>query len=379
MTDQPPVANPMNAAAIPMNRVASAPINNNVNKPASISGKNILSVDLGRTSTKTCVSREPGNVAFIPANVKQMSIEQIRGGVFESKATDPLMDLWMEYQGKGYAVGQLAADFGAGLGVGQSKVEDALVKVLATAGYFKLKDEISVVLGLPFLSLEQFEKEKTALISQVTGPHVFNFRGESLSLNITKVWVMPEGYGSLLWSEAQPNKTPSSPDFTKISVGIVDIGHQTIDCIMVDNFRFARGLSQSEDFGMSKFYELVANEIGGADSQSLALISAVNKPKGERFYRPKGASKPTNLDDFLPNLTEQFSREICARVLAWLPERVTDVIITGGGGEFFWEDVQRLLKEAKINAHLAAPSRQANALGQYLYGEAQLSAVRAAR
>ncbi|GCL36971.1 hypothetical protein SR1949_20770 [Sphaerospermopsis reniformis] len=381
MTDQPPVANPMNAAAIPMNRVASAPINNNVNKPASISGKNILSVDLGRTSTKTCVSREPGNVAFIPSNVKQMSIEQIRGGVFESKATDPLMDLWMEYQGKGYAVGQLAADFGAGLGVGQSKVEDALVKVLAAAGYFKLKDEISVVLGLPFLSLEQFEKEKTALISQVMGPHVFNFREESLSLNITKVWVMPEGYGSLLWSEAQPNKTPSFPDFTKISVGIVDIGHQTIDCIMVDNFRFARGLSQSEDFGMNKFYELVANEIGGTDSQSLALIYAVNKPKGERFYRPKGASKPTNLDDFLPNLTEQFSREICARVLAWLPERVTDVIITGGGGEFFWEDVQRLLKEAKINAHLAAPSRQANALGQYLYGEAQLSAsaVRAAR
>jgi plasmid segregation protein ParM len=74
-----------------------------------------------------------------------------------------------------------------------------------------------------------------------------------------------------------------------------------------------------------------------------------------------------------------FSREICSRVLAWLPERVTDVILTGGGGEFFWDDVQRLLKEAKINAHLAAPSRQANALGQYIYGEAQLASNRAAR
>jgi plasmid segregation protein ParM len=170
------------------------------------------------------------------------------------------------------------------------------------------------------------------------------------------------------------------PDFTKISVGIVDIGHQTIDMIMVDNFRFARGASKSEDFGMSQFYEMVAKEIDGADSQSLALISAVNKPKGDRFYRPKGASKPTNLDDFLPNLTEQFSREICSRVLAWLPERVTDVIITGGGGEFFWEDIQRLLKEAQIKAYLAAPSRQANALGQFIYGEAQLSvAVRSAR
>lgn len=379
MTDQPPIATPMNAAAIPMNRVAATSINNNANKPIPAAGKNILSVDLGRTSTKTCVSREPGNVAFIPANVKQMPIDDIRSGVFESKATDPLMDLWLEYGTNGYAVGQLAADFGANLGVGQSKVDDALIKVLAAAGYFKLKDEISVILGLPFLSLEQFEKEKSQLISLVTGPHIFNFRGESWSLNINKVWVMPEGYGSLLWSEAQPNKPATAPDFTKTSVGIVDIGHQTIDCIMVDNFRFARGLSQSEDFGMNKFYEMVAKEIEGADSQSLALISAVNKPKGERFYRPKGASKPTNLDDFLPNLTEQFSREICEKVLAWLPERVTDVIITGGGGEFFWEDVQRLLKEAKINAHLAAPSRQANALGQYIYGEAQLSAVRAAR
>jgi plasmid segregation protein ParM len=381
MTDQPSAATPMNAAAIPLNRVsASTPINTATSvKPNGGSSKSILSVDLGRTSTKTCVSREPNNVVFIPANVKQMSMEEVRGGIFEARATDPLMDLWMEYQGSGYAVGQLAADFGANLGVGKSKVEDALAKTLACAGYFKLKDDISVVLGLPFLSLEQFEKEKAQIISQLTGPHIMNFRGETVPLNINKVWVMPEGYGSLLWCEAQPKKPGATPDFTKVSAAIVDIGHQTIDLLMVDNFRFARGASKSDDFGMSKFYEMVAKEIEGADSQSLALITAVNKPKGERFYRPKGASKPTNLDDFLPNLIEMFSRDICSRVLAWLPERVTDVIITGGGGEFFWEDVQRLLKDAKINAHLAAPSRQANALGQYIYGEAQLSAVRAAR
>src|SRR5579883_545406 len=382
MTDQPSAATPMNAAAIPMNRVtASTPINANPTVPPSVnnSGKKILSVDLGRTSTKTCVSREPNNVVFVSANVKQMSMEQVRGGVFEARATDPLMDLWIEYQGKGYAVGQLAADFGADLGVGQSKVEDALVKVLACAGYFKLKDEISVVLGLPYHSQEQFEREKAQMISQVTGPHVLNFRGESVSLNITKVWVMPEGYGSLLWCEAQPKKGATVPDFTKVSVAIVDIGHQTTDCLMIDNFRFARGASKSEDFGMSKFYELVAAEVEGADSQSLSLISAVNRPKGDRFYRPRGSGKPTNLDDILPNLIEMFSREICSRVLAWLPERVTDVILTGGGGEFFWEDVQRLLKEAKINAHLAAPSRQANALGQYIYGEAQISSARSSR
>ncbi len=220
MTDQPSAATPMNAAAIPMNRVsASTPLNaaNNVPKPGMgmVTGKTILSVDLGRTSTKTCINREPNNVMFVPANVKQMTMEQVRGGVFEARATDPLMDLWLEYQGNGYAVGQLAADFGANLGVGQSKVEDALIKVLACAGYFKLKDEISVILGLPFLSLEQFEKEKAQLIAQVGGPHVMNFRGEPVNLTVSKVWVMPEGYGSFYGVKLNRKKDPEFPILRK--------------------------------------------------------------------------------------------------------------------------------------------------------------------
>jgi len=144
MTVQPSAATPMNSAAIPMNSAATpmnsvkpgtTPMNT---KPTNNLMKSILSVDLGRTSTKTCVSREPNNVVFIPANVKQLSMEQVRGGIFEARATDPLLDMWLEYQGSGYAVGQLAADFGANLGVGQSKIEDALAKVLACVGYFNL-------------------------------------------------------------------------------------------------------------------------------------------------------------------------------------------------------------------------------------------------
>ncbi|WP_313954960.1 ParM/StbA family protein [Nostoc sp. FACHB-145] len=345
--------------------------------PSNIDNINILSVDLGRTYTKTCVSREPNRVVFIPANVKQLTIEQgYCNGLFQSKVINPLSSLWMKYQGSAYVFGQLAAELGANLGVGKSKVEDGLIKVLISAAYLKIEGNTSVVISLPFYSLEQFEIEKSQLISQMLGTHIFNFRGQTVWLNITKVWVMPQGYGSLLWAEAQPKKSKTSLDFTKISLAIVDIGFQTIDLLIIDNFRFVKYLSKSEDFGMSKFYEMIAKEIEGADSQSLALISAVNKPRGERFYRPRSASKAANLDDFLPNLVEMFSHDICSRVLAWLPERVTDVIVTGGGGEFFWEDVQRLLKDAQVNAHLAAPSRQANALGQYIYGEAQLRSRR---
>ena len=344
----------------------------------------ILSVDLGRTATKACVSREANRVVFVPANVSKQPVQKVRGGDFEARPTDPLLDMWLEYQGSGYAVGQLAADFGAKLGVGKSKVEDALAKVLACAGYFGLKDDVVIVLGLPYHSQDQFEREKEQIVNQLTGSHSMSYRGEKSTLEIRKVWVMPEGYGSLIWSEAQQKgdkKGGLAADFSRLPVAVVDIGHQTTDCLMIDSFRLARGVSQSEAFGMGQFYEKVAKEIEKTkgqtpvtvDSESLTLIEAVNKPKGSRFFRPRGATKPVNLDDFLPNLREHSAREMCNHLIAWLPERVSDVILTGGGGEFFWEDLERLLKEAKLNAHLAQPSRQANALGQYLYGEAQLA------
>ncbi len=333
----------------------------------------ILSVDLGRTATKASISRDPNQVVLVPANLAERPVEQIRGTDFEPRVTNPLLDMWLEHQGRGYAVGHLAADLGANLGVGQSKLEDALVKVLACVGYFDVKDDVSVVLGLPFHTQQQFDQEKEQLINLLSSPHVMSYRGETVSINVQKVWVMPEGYGSLIWCEAQEEtgKKASAPRFSDAPVAIVDIGHQTTDFLMVDSFRFARGISKSEAFAMSQFYEQVAAQIEGADSESLSLLEAVNRPHGERFFRPRGATRPINLDDFLPNLREQFARDISNRLMEWLPERVTDVILTGGGGEFFWSDIQRLLKEAKLTSHLAQPSRQANVLGQYIYGEAQ--------
>ncbi|HEY9749606.1 MAG TPA: chromosome segregation protein ParM, partial [Allocoleopsis sp.] len=102
---------------------------------------------------------------------------------------------------------------------------------------------------------------------------------------------------------------------------------------------------------------------------------AVNRPPGQRFYRPRGATRPTDLDTILPSLKKSFARELSNRLIAWLPERVTDVIVSGGGGEFFWSEFQPLLEEAQLRIHLAQPSRKANALGQYLYGRTQLATL----
>ncbi len=329
----------------------------------------LLSIDLGRTSSKACINRDPEQVILVPANVKQGTSSEISHGGFDEQSTDPLLDIWLEYRNDYYAVGQLAADLQADLGIGRSKVQDALVRMLACIGLLHVHDEVMVVLGIPYLSQEKFEQEKTEITQLILRKHQMMFRGNPITVSIPEVWVVPEGYGSLLWAEAQGEKGVS---FKDLSVAIVDIGHQTTDFLMVDRFRFARGASSSEGFAMSQFYELVANQIEGADAQSLSLIAAVHKPKGERLYRPRGAKKPTNLDEILPTLKRNFANDISGRLLNWLPERATEVIITGGGGAFFWEELLPLMEEANLKAHLADPSRKANVLGQFLYGEMQL-------
>jgi plasmid segregation protein ParM len=330
----------------------------------------ILSVDLGRTYTKSCISRDPGQVVLIPANVAHLDSHQVPRGEFESQAAAPLLAIWLESQGRQYALGQLAADFGANLGMGQSKVEDALIKVFACIGHFNLRNNLAVVLSLPYYAQDQFDREKDQLTRLLKAPHVISYRGDRIAVQIQQVWVMPEGYGSLIWCEAQ-NREHSSPTFAEKSVAIVDVGYQTTDLLMVDRFRFARGVSKSESFAMNQFYEQVAAQIPGADSQSLSLIEAINRPEGQRFFRPRGAKLPIDLDDFLLDLRKRFADELSERIFTWLPERTTDVIVSGGGGEFLWADLQPRLKEAQLGTHLAKPSRVANALGQYVYGEAQ--------
>jgi plasmid segregation protein ParM len=133
---------------------------------------------------------------------------------------------------------------------------------------------------------------------------------------------------------------------------------------------------------MNKFYETLALKVKEKEGvelnpQSLSLLEAVHKTEGERTYRPRGAKKPISLDPLIKDVRESFAIDLCDRIIEWIPERVTDVVLTGGGGAFFRADVEKLLTEAGLKTHLAQPSREANSLGQYIYAEAQLQSAAA--
>ncbi len=338
---------------------------------------NLLSIDLGRTATKACVKRHPNEVVLIPSHVAQLPVDKVRASGFEDD-DGGLVDMWLEYQGQGFAFGQLAADYGADLGLGQSKLANALYKALACIGYFGLVGEIAIVVDLPFTGQAQFERDREELAAMLMGSHRLLYRGHPLEVTISQAWVVPEGYGSLIWTEAQAADAPDGGLLTQRSAAVVDIGHQSTDFLMTDQFRFARGASGSLKYGMANFYEALAAQIEGAERQSLSLISAAHKPEGKRLYRPLGAKRPVNLDVLLPSTKTGFAQGLSARLVEWLPERATDVVVTGGGGEFIWSELEPLMQELDLVAHLAQPSRTANALGQLVYGQLRMAEAKSA-
>lgn len=328
----------------------------------------LVSIDLGRTATKICMSFNPNEVVLIPANVKHLPVDVVRRGAEEPDEGDPLLDIWFEFQGQGYALGQLAADLGADLGLEKPKTTDALLKVLAAVGHLGLGGKgLGIVVGLPYLSKQQFDQQKAELISRLEGTYHINYRGEPITVAIQHVWVMPEGYGSLVVCEHQEQTNRVNLGLAEVPVAMMDIGYETTDFLVFDRLRMARGVSRSMEFAMSRFYEQLAAPIPGADSQSLTLIEAVNYPEGKRFYRPHGVNKVVDLDPLLLGLKTQFAQDLYQLLIDWLPERTHTIVVTGGGGAFFWENLHFLIKAGGLTPHLAKPTRKANALGQYIH------------
>ncbi|NEO33243.1 MAG: ParM/StbA family protein [Symploca sp. SIO3C6] len=329
----------------------------------------VLSVDLGTTETKACLNANPEYVEFIPAYVKELSVNQVQG-VIQPFASDVYSNLTVEYRGKGYALGNRAEDEQGSLGLTESKVAHAVVKVLGIVTLFELTGDVALVIGLPYLSLEQFESEREQLIEALEfQTKVWNFRKETKEISVQEVFVIPEGFCSLYWAQQSDAK---APPFEKTSVAIIDIGHRTTDMLSVNRFNLAVGSTLSIPFAMSEFYRRVGERIGFGNHESSCLIQAVTALEGDRFFRPKGRRKGIDLDEVLPSLRSTFAEEVCDRVIEWLPERTRIVCVVGGGGKYFWQELKELFLEAGLKPYLIEPCRKATALGQWLYGSNQL-------
>jgi len=279
-----------------------------------------------------------------------------------------------EIGGQAYFVGELAEtqSRGRGFTLDPGHFIANFAKTLALAGLAPLasnNDPLNVVTGLPVSFFRRYREQLMALL---TGRHVVavvhaDGSREEKTINIEKVRVIPQPFGSMFNLMLNDNGKPASQRFVSDKIGIIDVGFRTADYTISEKTRYSERGSGSSDSGISAAYSAIAavlQEKSGVNVELYRLNEAVTrgviKIKGKRY----------DLTKVVEQAYQQLAAKIASEVnLLWADDWDLDcIVITGGGGATLAPYLSKLLEGEVLPMPTDVDSRMNNVNGYYKYG-----------
>lgn len=230
-------------------------------------------------------------------------------------------------------------------------------------------EPLRIVTGLP---ISFFRKHKDTLTQLLQQRHVVtlfkpNGEKEERTLNIERVRVIPQPFGSLFNLMLNDLGKASSQRFISEKIGVIDVGFRTADYTISDKTKYSERGSQSTDAGISVAFHAIANalqEKSGVAIELYRLYDAVTrgtiKIKGKRYD--------------ITALVKQAFTALATKVATeanrlWSDDWDVDaIIITGGGGAVLAPYLTPLLEGEVIPAPTDQDARLNNVSGYYKYG-----------
>jgi plasmid segregation protein ParM len=228
---------------------------------------------------------------------------------------------------------------------------------------------VRIVTGLPISFFRKYKDTLTQLLQQrhVATLYKANGEKEERTLNIERVRVIPQPFGSLFNLMLNDLGKASSQRFINEKVGLIDVGFRTADYTISDKTKYSERGSQSTDSGISVAFSAIANalqEKSGVAIELFRLYEAVQrgtiKIKGKRY-------------DITAPVKQAFSA-LATRVATeanrlWSDDWDLDsVIISGGGGSVLAPYLAPLLEGEVIPVPADQDARLNNVTGYWKYG-----------
>ncbi|NKF20717.1 ParM/StbA family protein [Solimonas marina] len=276
--------------------------------------------------------------------------------------------------GQASFVGELAEaqSRGRGFTLDQTQFLSQYAKTLAIAALAPFADDgepIRCVTGLP---ISFFRKHREALMTLLQNRHTVTVvkpggEREDKTLNIERVRVIPQPFGSMFNLMLNDLGKPASQRFITEKIGIVDIGFRTADYTISEKTRYLERGSQSSDAGIASAYQAIANvlhEKSGVSIELYRLYDAVSrgsiKIKGKRY----------DLTGIVQAALQQLALRISQEVnRLWADDWDIDVIVvTGGGGAALAPYLQPLLEGEVLPMPPDQDARLNNVHGYWKYG-----------
>lgn len=329
----------------------------------------ILGADIGFGYTKATDGRL---FQVFKSVVGEATPVQFADTLIPSAASNPRH---IEYGGEGYFVGELAEtqSRGRGFTLDQSQFLGQYAKTLALAAIAPLVESgepVRLVTGLP---ISFFRKHKDALTTLLQNRHAVTLvmpNGERVekNLNIERVRVIPQPFGSMFNLMLNDLGKPSSQRFLNEKIGIIDIGFRTSDYTISEKTKFSERGSMSSDSGISAAYTAIAallQEKSGVNVELYRLYESVTrgniKIKGQRY----------DLTAVVQHAFTQLAMRIATEVnRLWSDDWDLDaIVITGGGGAALAPYLQPLLEGEVLPVPADQDARLNNVIGYWKYGQ----------
>ncbi len=236
-------------------------------------------------------------------------------------------------------------------------VNSDLYRVLILAAFSQaklLKKPCALVTGLPV----DYFGDRQKVIDLLKGESLFE-------IQLDQIRVIPQPFGTLFDLLLSPDGGIQEELLGAQSVGLIDIGHYTTDCIFVDALSYVEHASGTSA-GMSLAFETIAREMKSKMALSFAPEHFVERLAfqwaDQSPYRP-----PKELVRLIKSAYTDLADQISGYVRTlWSRKGFPDRVILTGGGAYL---LGGLLKERMPKIVVAKDPDLANVRGYLKYGQ----------
>jgi plasmid segregation protein ParM len=329
----------------------------------------VLGLDVGFGFTKATNGREMQIFKSVVGDAAEATFnEQLLPG----KAP---LGRHISLNGETFYIGELAEQQSRGRGytLDPTQFLAKYARTLAVSACAPLADgnsPVRIVTGLP---ISFFRKHKDTLTQLLQQRHVVtllkpNGEKDERALNVDRVRVIPQPFGSLFNVMLNDLGKPVSQRFISEKIGVIDVGFRTADYSISDKTRYSERGSQSTDSGISVAFTAIANalqEKSGVAVELFRLYESVTR--GTIKIRGKRYDITAPVKQAFVALATRIATE--ANRL-WSDDWDLDaIVITGGGGGVLAPYLQPLLEGEVIPMPTDQDARLNNVQGYYKYGQ----------
>jgi plasmid segregation protein ParM len=226
----------------------------------------------------------------------------------------------------------------------------------------------NVVTGLP---VGYFMEYKDRVAQALTGEHSLMIHdsaaGSEVILNINRVRVIPQPYGSLVDYLFREDGSVMRMEAARQKIGVIDIGFQTTDFTVCKGFRHSERGSRTTDTGIAKAFTYISEalkDMSGVNVEIYRLYDAVRE----------GSIKIRGAEYDLSKVKDEVFGRLATAVMGdmeriWSDDWDLDlVLLAGGGGESLFEYLKPLVRGEMALLKTQEDPRMGNVSGYVKYG-----------